>query len=66
MQQKSLRLPPVAFEVVWHHCQPALASHLPDGRHHSHYINHGRGQHGESGPRAAPVPCGFQTLPVAP
>ena len=48
MQQKGLRVSPVAFEVLRHHCQPALATDLPDGHHHGHHFNHGRVQHGES------------------
>lgn len=67
MQQKSVCLSPVAFEVVGHHRQAPLASDLPDGHHHGHHTNHGRVQHGESGPRqAVPVSRDLETFPTAP
>lgn len=55
MQQESICFSPVAFKVIGHHRQPALASDLPDGHHHSHHIDHGRVQYGESRPGHAVV-----------
>lgn len=53
MQQESICFSPVAFEVIGHHRQPALASDFPDGYHHGHHIDHGRVQYGELGPGCA-------------
>lgn len=62
MQQKGLCLSAVAFEVLGHHRQPALAADLPHGRHHGHHFNHGRVQHGES--RLPPGGGFFFLMPV--
>lgn len=50
MQQKGLCLPPVAVEVLGCHREPPVAADLAHGHHHGDRPNHGRPQHGESGP----------------